>query len=299
MITGESRPVARGEGDRVVAGTVATDSALRVRVDRVGEDTALAGIQRLVAEAQSSRSRAQALADRAAAALFYVATAAAAVTFVVWALLGELGDADHPDRHRARDLVPARARPGDPPGDRHRHLAGRRCRRAGPGPAVARAHAPRRHRAVRQDGHADPRRARGGRHGRGRRRRRRAARARCRGGGAERAPARPRDRRRRARPQRPDPRRRGLPRAARARRRGAGRRDARWRSAALRCCASWASSPRRSSTARSTAGGRAARRCCTSSATGRSPERSPSRTRCGPSRARRSTGCTGAAYGWR
>jgi Cu2+-exporting ATPase len=77
----------------VVAGTVATDSALRVRVDRVGEDTALAGIQRLVAEAQSSRSRTQALADRAAAALFYVATAAGAVTFVVWALLGEMGDA--------------------------------------------------------------------------------------------------------------------------------------------------------------------------------------------------------------
>ena len=93
MITGESRPVARGPGDRVVAGTVATDSALRVRVDRLGEDTALAGIQRLVAEAQSSHSRAQALADRAAAALFYLATAAGAVTFVVWTLLGELDDA--------------------------------------------------------------------------------------------------------------------------------------------------------------------------------------------------------------
>ncbi len=93
MITGESRPVARGRRDRVVAGTVATDSALRVRVDRVGEDTALAGIQRLVAEAQVSRSRAQALADRAAAALFYLATAAGAVTFVVWTLLGEVGDA--------------------------------------------------------------------------------------------------------------------------------------------------------------------------------------------------------------
>ena len=93
MITGESRPVARGEGDRVVAGTVATDSALRVRVDAVGDDTALAGIQRLVAEAQSSRSRAQALADRAAAALFYLATGAAAVTFFVWTLLGDVGDA--------------------------------------------------------------------------------------------------------------------------------------------------------------------------------------------------------------
>lgn len=93
MITGESRPVGRGEGDHVVAGTVATDSALQVRVDSVGEDTALAGIQRLVAEAQGSGSRAQALADRAAAALFYVATAAGAVTFLAWTLLGELGDA--------------------------------------------------------------------------------------------------------------------------------------------------------------------------------------------------------------
>src|SRR6266508_3233697 len=60
MITGESRPVARQPGDRVVAGTVATDSALRVRVDAVGDDTALAGIQRLVADAQASSSRAQA-----------------------------------------------------------------------------------------------------------------------------------------------------------------------------------------------------------------------------------------------
>ena len=67
-----------------MAGTVATDSAIRVRVDAVGDDTALAGIQRLVAEAQASRSRAQALADRFAALLFYVAAGAGAVTFVVW-----------------------------------------------------------------------------------------------------------------------------------------------------------------------------------------------------------------------
>ena len=73
MITGESRPVATPLGDRVVAGTVATDSAIRVRVDAVGDDTALAGIQRLVAEAQASQSRAQALADRAARLLFYFA----------------------------------------------------------------------------------------------------------------------------------------------------------------------------------------------------------------------------------
>ena len=89
MLTGESRPVAKSMGDKVTAGTVATDSALRVEVDAVGDDTALAGIQRLVAEAQGSRSRAQALADRAAAFLFYVATAAGFVTYVLWTVFGE------------------------------------------------------------------------------------------------------------------------------------------------------------------------------------------------------------------
>ncbi|MDQ3981084.1 MAG: heavy metal translocating P-type ATPase, partial [Actinomycetota bacterium] len=89
MLTGESRPVTKSEDDRVTAGTVATDSALRVAVDAVGEQTALAGIQRLVEQAQSSKSRAQALADRAAAYLFYVATAAGVVTFVAWSLGGE------------------------------------------------------------------------------------------------------------------------------------------------------------------------------------------------------------------
>ena len=93
MITGESRPVAKAAGDRVVAGTVSTDSSVRVRITAVGEDTALAGIQRLVADAQASRSRAQALADRFAAILFYVATAAGAVTFVAWTLAGSVDDA--------------------------------------------------------------------------------------------------------------------------------------------------------------------------------------------------------------
>jgi Cu2+-exporting ATPase len=93
MITGESRPVTRGTGDRVVAGTVATDSAVRVRVEAVGEDTALAGIQRLVAEAQRSRSRAQALADRAAGLLFGVAVAAGVVTALVWTALGDTNEA--------------------------------------------------------------------------------------------------------------------------------------------------------------------------------------------------------------
>ena len=93
MITGESKPVAKNTGDRVVAGTVSTDSAIRVRVDAIGEDTTLAGIQRLVAQAQESRSRAQVLADRAAALLFYVATAAAAITAVAWLIAGDKNEA--------------------------------------------------------------------------------------------------------------------------------------------------------------------------------------------------------------
>jgi Cu2+-exporting ATPase len=89
MITGESRPVDRGTGDRVVAGTVSSDRAIRVRVEAVGDDTALAGIQRMVADAQRSNSRTQALADRAAAALFYVATGAAVVTLAAWLAFGD------------------------------------------------------------------------------------------------------------------------------------------------------------------------------------------------------------------
>jgi P-type Cu2+ transporter len=93
MITGESKPVGHWPGDRVVAGTVATDGAVRIRVEAVGDDTTLAGIQRLVGEAQASRSTAQALADRAAAILFYVAVTAGALTFVVWSAIGETGEA--------------------------------------------------------------------------------------------------------------------------------------------------------------------------------------------------------------
>ncbi len=89
MLTGESRPVSKSPGDPVTAGTIATDSALRIEVDAVGADTALAGIQRLVEQAQNSRSRAQALADRAAAFLFYVASAAGLVTFIAWSILGD------------------------------------------------------------------------------------------------------------------------------------------------------------------------------------------------------------------
>ena len=88
MVTGESVPVRRGVGDDVVAGTVATDSGLRIRVTAVGDDTALAGIQRLVTEAQNSTSRAQRLADTAAGWLFWFALGAAVITAVVWGVVG-------------------------------------------------------------------------------------------------------------------------------------------------------------------------------------------------------------------
>jgi P-type Cu2+ transporter len=93
MITGESKPVPKGVGEKVVAGTVATDSSIRVRITAVGEETTLAGIWRLVEEAQGSSSRAQSLADRAAALLFYISTAAGVITFIVWLVLGQLARA--------------------------------------------------------------------------------------------------------------------------------------------------------------------------------------------------------------
>ena len=88
MITGESQTVRRSEGDTVVAGTVATDSGMRVRISAVGSDTALAGIQKLVEDAQNSSSRAQRIADKAAAWLFWFALGAALITVVVWLLVG-------------------------------------------------------------------------------------------------------------------------------------------------------------------------------------------------------------------
>ncbi|WP_082499239.1 MULTISPECIES: copper-translocating P-type ATPase [unclassified Rathayibacter] len=93
MITGESRPVSRGPGSSVVAGTVSTDTALRVEVTAVGDDTALAGIQRLVMQAQNSTSRAQRIADVAAGWLFWFALGSGVTTALVWSLLGSPDDA--------------------------------------------------------------------------------------------------------------------------------------------------------------------------------------------------------------
>ncbi|MBB1042514.1 heavy metal translocating P-type ATPase [Dietzia sp. DQ11-44] len=88
MVTGESKAVRREIGEQVVAGTVATDSGLRVEVSAIGDDTALAGIQKLVADAQASSSRAQRIADTAAGWLFWFALASAAITAVIWSVLG-------------------------------------------------------------------------------------------------------------------------------------------------------------------------------------------------------------------
>jgi Cu2+-exporting ATPase len=84
MITGESRPVAKEPGDRVIGGTINGDGSLRVRVMATGDETTLAGIMRLVEEAQQSKSDTQILADKAAGWLFYVAVTAAAITAVAW-----------------------------------------------------------------------------------------------------------------------------------------------------------------------------------------------------------------------
>jgi len=88
MITGESNPVEKHEGQKVIAGTVNGQGSLRVEVTGTGEKTALAGIMRLVEQAQSSRSRAQALADRAAFFLTLVAIGAGVATLVAWLAFG-------------------------------------------------------------------------------------------------------------------------------------------------------------------------------------------------------------------
>ena len=87
VVTGESRVVARNTDDTLVAGTVLAGGSARMRVTAVGDETRLSGIRRLVEEAEVSRSRTQALADHAAAALFYVATAVAFLTLLAWLVL--------------------------------------------------------------------------------------------------------------------------------------------------------------------------------------------------------------------
>ena len=88
MVTGESTPIDRGPDDEIIAGTVNVgDSSLRAEVSAIGDDTALAGIMRLVASTQASKSPTQLLADRAASFLFYAAVGSALITAIVWTII--------------------------------------------------------------------------------------------------------------------------------------------------------------------------------------------------------------------
>ena len=87
MITGESHPVEKGPGAKVIAGTINGDGSLRVRVTATGDETTLARIMRLVELAQQSKSQTQILADKAAGWLFYIAIAAALLTAIGWTIV--------------------------------------------------------------------------------------------------------------------------------------------------------------------------------------------------------------------
>jgi Cu2+-exporting ATPase len=84
IITGESKPVSKAKEDTVIAGSINGDGSLTVRVSSIGEKTFLAGVMRLVAEAESSKSRLQILSDQAAFWLTIIAVGAGSITFVVW-----------------------------------------------------------------------------------------------------------------------------------------------------------------------------------------------------------------------
>ncbi|MCR4323220.1 MAG: heavy metal translocating P-type ATPase [Candidatus Azambacteria bacterium] len=88
MVTGESKPVSKKEGDQVIAGTINGDGALKIRVSNIGEKTFLAGIMRLVAEAQASKSRLQMLSDKAALYLTIIAVAGGLITMTAWLVAG-------------------------------------------------------------------------------------------------------------------------------------------------------------------------------------------------------------------
>ena len=197
MLTGESVPVEVAPGDEVAGATVNAGGRLVVRATRVGADTALAQIARLVTDAQTGKAPVQRLADRVSGVFVPVVIALAVATLGLLARDGRERDVRvHRRRRRADHRLPVRARPRHADGADGRHRPRRPARPADQGPGGARVDAPRRHRRARQDRHRhdrqdEPRR--------GRRRRR----GRPRGGAAPgrrararlRAPDRPGDRR--------------------------------------------------------------------------------------------------------
>lgn len=88
LITGESRPVTKSLGDGVIAGSINGDGSLKIKVSKIGESTFLAGVMRLVAEAQASKSRLQVLSDRAALYLTVIAISTGSLAFVAWLFAG-------------------------------------------------------------------------------------------------------------------------------------------------------------------------------------------------------------------
>jgi len=136
MVTGESRAIARTVGDPVVAGTIATDSGIRIEVTATGDDTALAGIRQLIADAQASSSRAQRIADKAAALLFWFALGAAVLTAIIYPA-GHSRQRSHSDHHRPGNRLPARTRARYPARGFDCDRAGREGRRAHQRPARA------------------------------------------------------------------------------------------------------------------------------------------------------------------
>ena len=155
LVTGEPMPVEVGPGTAVIGGTVNTSGLLVVRATRVGADTTLARIGRLVTQAQNGKAPVQRLADRVSAVFVPIVLALALGTLVVWLVTGRRRRGADGVRGRARHRLPVRARPRDPHGVARRHRAGRAARHPDQEPRGAREHAPGRHRAARQDRHRD------------------------------------------------------------------------------------------------------------------------------------------------
>lgn len=88
IITGESKPVEKKTGDAVIAGSINGDGSLKVQIEKIGEQTFLAGVMRLVADAQASKSRLQMLSDKAAFYLTIIAIVGGGITFIAWLLVG-------------------------------------------------------------------------------------------------------------------------------------------------------------------------------------------------------------------
>ncbi|OGG08675.1 hypothetical protein A2154_04800 [Candidatus Gottesmanbacteria bacterium RBG_16_43_7] len=91
MVTGESRPITKSEGDSVIGGTLNQDGSVTIKVTKTGSDTAISQIMKLIREAQTSKPNVQKLADRAAGMLFYIAVFAGITTFIYWFLINPQG----------------------------------------------------------------------------------------------------------------------------------------------------------------------------------------------------------------